>query len=157
MIRILFVCAGNICRSPMAEGVFQQLIDQEGLRDRFEIDSAGTGPWHVGEPAHRGTLEVLKRQGIDYKGRARQLRAADLNRFDYVLVADRENLSFVRRLASDTTAQVRLFLAYAYEAGTVTTDEVPDPYYEGNFDEVHRLVRSGAEALLAHLRQAYGF
>jgi protein-tyrosine phosphatase len=155
MIKVLFVCAGNICRSPMAEGVFQQLVDQAGLTDRFEIDSAGTGPWHVGESAHRGTLDVLRRQGIDYRGRARQLRAADLTQFDFVLVADRENLSFVRRMLADTSAQVKLFLSYAHDVGTVKTDEVPDPYYVGNFDQVHGLVQRGAEALLAHIRETH--
>ncbi|MCC6616697.1 MAG: low molecular weight phosphotyrosine protein phosphatase [Anaerolineae bacterium] len=153
MISVLFVCAGNICRSPMAEGIFAHLVEQAGLSDRIEVDSAGTGSWHVGEPPHRGTMAALRQHDISYSGRARRITQADLDHFDYILTADRENLSYVRRVIDHSRgAQVGLLLAYAYDAGTVRTDEVPDPYYVGNFDEVYTLVRAGCEALLEHIR-----
>ncbi len=98
MIRILFVCLGNICRSPMAEAVFQQRVNEAGLADEFEIDSAGTGGWHVGDPAHRGTLAVLRRNGIPYNGRARQVQPADLQRYDYLIAMDAENVADLRRM-----------------------------------------------------------
>ncbi|MCL4247790.1 MAG: low molecular weight phosphotyrosine protein phosphatase [Anaerolineae bacterium] len=152
-VAVLFVCAGNICRSPMAEGIFRHLVDEAGLSERIQIDSAGTGPWHVGEPPHRGTLSVLRKHGIAYDGRARRIVQSDFDDYDYVLVADRENLSYVRRLLDDRQqAHVGLLLGYAYHIGQVRTDEVPDPYYVGNFEEVYDLVRAGCEVLLAHIR-----
>lgn len=156
MIRVLFVCMGNICRSPMAEAVFQDMVNKAGLSDKFEIDSAGTGGWHAGEPAHSGTLSVLKRNGIPYNGRARQLERRDLDSFDYVLVMDRENLSFVQRYGSGARAEVGLFLRYAREAGLVNTDEVPDPYYDGTFERAYSLITRGSKALLEHIRREHG-
>jgi len=155
VIKVLFVCTGNICRSPMAEAVFQDLVNRAGLSSRFVIDSAGTGPWHVGEKAHPGTLDILKRNGISYKGRARQISRADLENFDYVLAMDRSNLSAILRLAQGTPAQVMMFLHPANQAGTVQADAVPDPYYSDNFDYVYNLVLRGAQALLAHLRAVH--
>lgn len=155
VIKVLFVCAGNICRSPMAEAVFQEQVDRAGLSQRFVVDSAGTGPWHVGERAHSGTLSILKRNGIAYKGRARQVTHADLNEYDYALAMDRSNLASLARMAQGTSAEVALFLHYANAAGTVSVDEVPDPYYSDNFDYVYNLALRGAQALLAHLRAAH--
>ncbi len=154
MIRVLFVCLGNICRSPMAEGIFQHLVEEAGLSDQIVVDSAGTGSWHVGEPAHRGTREVLRRHGIDYTGRARQFTRSDLDRFDYILAMDHENLSAIRARANGSTdAEIGLFMDYAPDAGV---REVPDPYYSGRFEEVYKLVRQGAEGLLAHIREKHG-
>ncbi|MCA9907013.1 MAG: low molecular weight phosphotyrosine protein phosphatase [Anaerolineae bacterium] len=155
-IAVLFVCAGNICRSPMAEGIFRHLVNEAGLSDRIQVDSAGTGPWHVGEPPHRGTLSVLRKHGIAYDGRARRITQSDFDRYDYILVADRENLSYVRRLVDDRhQVHVGLLLAFAYHIGKVTTDEVPDPYYVGNFEEVYDLVRTGCQELLSNIRTAH--
>jgi protein-tyrosine phosphatase len=156
MIRVLFVCTGNICRSPMAEAVFQKLVRDAGLSDHIEIDSAGTGHWHAGERAHPGTLRVLRKHGIeDYDGRARALRTDDLKRFDYVIVMDDGHLDDVRYLQrrhGDGRAQVARLLDFAPKAGE---DEVPDPYYSGEFDRVYDLVLAGARGLLAHLRKEH--
>lgn len=156
MVKVLFVCAGNICRSPMAEAVFRDMVNKAGLGDKFSIDSAGMGAWYVGDPADSRTLAVLKRHNIPYDGRARQVERADLSRFDYVLAMDSENLLHLRRMATGANARVMLFLEYARQAGTVNTDEVPDPYYSGVFDQVYELVTKGSAALLEHLRAEHG-
>lgn len=153
-IRVLFVCMGNICRSPMAEAVFRHMVAEAGLADRFEVASVGTGSWHVGEPPHRGTLAVLARNGIDHGGkRARQLAAADFERYDYILAMDEENLDDMARFNRDARKRARLLLEFAPDA---PTREVPDPYYNGSFDEVYRLVSSGCRGLLAHIREREG-
>lgn len=160
MIRVVFVCLGNICRSPMAEAVFADMVDKAGLSDRISVDSAGTGSWHVGERAHPGTLNILKKNAIDYAGRARQFHRSDLSRFDYVLAMDVSNLSAIRSMAETQHrgvegATVTRFLHYANEAGTVTETEVPDPYYTGDFGYVYDLVMRGAQALLDHIRKEH--
>jgi protein-tyrosine phosphatase len=153
-VRVLFVCLGNICRSPMAEGVFQQLVDEAGLSDQIEVDSAGTSRWHIGESAHRGTRGVLRQHGIAYDGRARQVTSRDFDQFDYILAMDDSNLSDLRRMVPNgSQAVVRRFLDFADD---VPTREVPDPYYDGRFEDVYKLVRQGAESLLAHIRAEKG-
>lgn len=151
MVRVLFVCLGNICRSPMAEGVFQHLVEEAGLSDQIMVDSAGTGRWHLGEQAHRGTRQILAKNGIDYRGRARLLDKADLTHFDYVLAMDYENLSTLRSMVDpdEPPGTIGLFLDYAPEAGV---REVPDPYYSGRFDVVYDLVSQAAAGLLEQIR-----
>jgi protein-tyrosine phosphatase len=156
MIRVLFVCAGNICRSPMAEAVFQHKVKEAGLDDIITIDSAGTGRWHIGERAHHGTLNVLQKHNIPYNGHARQIRHSDLKEFDYILAMDRDNLhdiNYLNRNNADT--EIKLFLDYANSDALTDVSEVPDPYYAGNFEEVYRLVDKGAAALLKHIRKAH--
>jgi protein-tyrosine phosphatase len=155
-VSVLFVCAGNICRSPMAEAVFQRLVDEAGLSGQFTLDSAGTGDWHRGQPADSRTLRVLEQKGIAYEGRARQLSRSDLSQFDYVLVMDEDNLANVRRLAGGKQRNVSLFLEAAVADGTVQHDEVPDPYYDGTFDRVYDLCLKGGTALLARIRKERG-
>jgi protein-tyrosine phosphatase len=154
-IRVLFVCLGNICRSPMAEAVFQQCVNEAGLDDRIKVDSAGTGSWHVGERAHRGTLNVLRQHGIPYDGRARQISHKDFEQFDYILTMDDDNLADVRRIMpANCPAVVQRFLDFA---DNLSSREVPDPYYDGRFEEVYELVNQGAQGLLAHLREKQGW
>lgn len=153
MIKVLFVCLGNICRSPMADGVFQHMVKEAGLDNQITVDSAGTGSWHVGEAAHPGTRKVLKANGINYNGRARQFTPADLRDYDYVLAMDSSNLSNIQRVAgSSSKAEVRKFLSYANQAGLTRETDVPDPYYTGGFDYVYDLVEKGCSALLDHIR-----
>lgn len=171
MVRVLFVCLGNICRSPMADAVLQHMVAAAGLSDKIKVDSAGTGDWHTGETAHHGTLEVLKKHQIPYDGRARQIAYVDLDSFDYILAMDRDNLSNLLRLvnrrehsSSDklarfydqaTSPEVALFLSYANQKGTVDVTEVPDPYYDGRFDYTYELITAGCAALLDHIRQKH--
>ena len=169
LIKVLFVCMGNICRSPMAEAVFQDMVNKAGLADQFSLDSAGVGGWHEGETAHRGTLEILKKHNIPYNGRARQMTPSDFDTFDYILVMDRENLSGVMRFMNQREAaakasmfmrdakkpEIALFMSYANRAGASETREVPDPYYDGNFAEVYDLITQGCAALLAHIRATH--
>ncbi len=153
-IKVLFVCMGNICRSPMAEAVFRHQVAEAGLADRFIIDSAGTGSWHVGEPPHRGTLRILAAHGVDPgPQRARQITRADFSEFDYVVAMDEENLRELRRFRHDSHAKVSLLLDHAPGLGT---REVPDPYYTGGFERVYELVEAGCRGLLAHIREREG-
>ncbi|SIO54439.1 protein tyrosine phosphatase [Rhodovulum sp. ES.010] len=145
--RILFVCLGNICRSPTAQGVVARMAAEAGVP--VELDSAGTGGWHVGEPPDaRATGEAAAR-GYDLSAqRARQVRAADFKAFDLILAMDRSNLATLERLRPPGTATpVRLLLDYADSS----RDEVPDPYYEGGFDLVLDLVEDAARGLLREI------
>lgn len=151
-VRVVFVCLGNICRSPMAEAVFRDMVEKAGLSSEIEVDSVGTGSWHVGEPAHRGTQQVLRAHGIDARHEARQINAGDLRDADYLIAMDRSNLSAIRGMGS-TDAEVSLLLDYA--EGVDETD-VPDPYYTGGFDHVYALVEAGCRGLLEHIRQKEG-
>ncbi|MEB3166450.1 MAG: low molecular weight protein-tyrosine-phosphatase [Cyanobacteriota bacterium] len=155
-IRVLFVCLGNICRSPAAEGVFLELLAREGLEQAFRVDSAGTGGWHVGNRADRRMREAAARRGIDLPSRARQLEASDLDTFDHILTMDADNLEAVRRLAAahaKSSKHVRPLLHHAERAGV---SEVPDPYYGGaeGFEHVLDLLEEACRGLLEHLRAA---
>ena len=151
MIRVLFVCLGNICRSPMAEAVFLHKVRAAGLGDKIEADSAATGDWNLGNAPHRGTRAILEREGIDYTHVARLITRRDLGDFDYVLTMDNQNLADVQALGSGR-ATVRPVLDYAPTSGL---SEVPDPYYTGGFDGVHALIDEAAKGLLAAIRAAH--
>ena len=150
---ILFVCMGNICRSPMAEGVFRQHVTQAGLEGRILIDSAGTHDYHVGEPPDPRAQRAAGRRGYDLSMlRGRQVSRADFGEFDYLLAMDRMNLRVLERLCPSRHGhKLKLFLEFSNDAAP---REVPDPYYGGDqgFEHVLDLVEEAAQGLLAHLR-----
>ncbi len=152
MKRVLFVCLGNICRSPTAEGVMRSLAAERGLGEELEIDSAGTGSWHLGKPPDRRATEAAARRGITLEGSARQVSQADLEHYDYVVAMDRENLEDVRALAVGSEAEVEpvLLRAFDREAAASGDLDVPDPYYGGadGFEVVLDVVERGCSGLL---------
>jgi len=155
MVKVLFVCLGNICRSPMAEGVFQHLVNEAGLSDKIMVDSAGTAGYHSGEPAHSGTRKVLHDHDIAYNGRSRQLDRMDFHDYDYILAMDNSNFNNIKAVQpKNTEPNIVMFLSYAEG---VRETEVPDPYYTGGFDHVYNLVLAGAEGLLATIRKEHNF
>jgi protein-tyrosine phosphatase len=148
--RVLFVCLGNICRSPTAEGVMRRLVEEQGLSDEIEIDSAGTGGWHVGAPPDARATEAARRRGTTLEGAARRFDPrTDFDRFDLILAMDAENKRDLLALAPDDAARakVRMFLP--------GDRDVPDPYYGGDdgFERVLDLVEEAAASLLRELRQ----
>lgn len=153
-MRILFVCLGNICRSPTAEGVLRSLAAREAPELSIEVDSAGTAGYHVGEPPDPRTRRAAARRGYDLQQlRARIVEPGDFERFDLILAMDRENLRVLRRRApAHTHERLRLFLEFVPDA---QAQDVPDPYYGGpnGFEEVLDLVETASRGLLAHLRQ----
>ena len=152
-MRILFVCLGNICRSPTAEIVFREIVAREAPDLRLEIDSAGTAAYHVGSPPDSRTRQAALRRGYDMSAvRARVVEPQDFGRFDLILAMDRQNFDALRERAPITAQQrIRLFLEFAPESEAT---EVPDPYYGGpnGFEEVLDLVEAAARGLLQHVR-----
>jgi protein-tyrosine phosphatase len=152
MKRILFLCMGNICRSPAGHCVFQHLVDEAGLSDQFEIESAGTIGFHVGSPPDSRMQEVMRERKIPVIGRSRQLGSSDLEYYDLILAMDKENLEGARSL--DPKGQyhdkIKLFCEYCSEHPET---EVPDPYYGGDrgFDHVMDLIEDGCRNLLNEL------
>lgn len=153
-IKLCFVCMGNICRSPTAEGVFQKLIDQRGLTDRFFLDSAGTHGYHVGKPPDRRSQQAALARGIGIDHlRARQVTVEDLDHFDMLLAMDSQNYQGLLALASSDVHRQRIRLMMEF-APALAVDEVPDPYYgEGGqgFERVLNLLEHAAQGLLAEL------
>ncbi|MFQ5577304.1 MAG: low molecular weight protein-tyrosine-phosphatase [Anaerolineae bacterium] len=151
MIGVIFVCLGNICRSPMAEAVFTDLVEKAGLGNNFSIDSAGTGGYHVGEAPHPGTTRVLAEHDIVYRGRAKKFKLDDWDKFDYIVAMDSENLSDLQYFDRRKTNRRKLHRLLDFARYT-TTHDVPDPYYARNFEHVYELVLDGCQGLLAHIR-----
>ncbi len=155
-VNILFVCMGNICRSPTAQGIFEGLVNREGLSDRIHTDSAGTHAYHVGEGPDERALAAAISRGFDLSGqRARKVNLNDFDKFDYLLAMDRGNYSDLRaNCPSSHRQKLRLFLDFAED---MPEKEVPDPYYGGvhGFEHVIDLVEAASRGLLADIRQQF--
>ena len=152
--KILFVCLGNICRSPAAEGIFKQKIKDRDLENLFVVDSAGTGGWHVGNLADRRMRETALSRGIELTSRSRKIDHNDLYEFDHILVMDKDNLNAVKSLIKDHTypinSKIKLILSYSKK---LQLDEVPDPYYGGQngFESVLDLLDDAIDELIDSL------
>ena len=164
-VRLCFVCLGNICRSPTAEGVMAHLVADAGLADRIEVDSAGTGAWHVGEAADPRSADEARRRGVELTSRARQFHPGDFYRYDLVLAMDARNLADLRDLAPEAALRDRARLLRAFDPALAVTGadgsergpfdlDVPDPYYEADhgFRTVFEMVDAACRGLLDHVR-----
>ncbi|MGS2743183.1 low molecular weight protein-tyrosine-phosphatase [Halomonas sp. LS-001] len=153
-MNVLFVCLGNICRSPSAEGVFRQVLKAQGMQDKVTVDSCGIGDWHVGKSPDARAQQAARRRGIDISHlRARQLCREDFARFDYILAMDHDNLDAIQAMQpADYAGESCLFLAFAGQPDSA----VPDPYYGGEegFEDVLNLIETASQGLVTHLRQA---
>lgn len=158
MVRVLFVCLGNICRSPTAEGVFRHLVASEGLSAHIETDSAGTHAYHVNEAPDVRAQAAAANRGIDLSDlRGRKATAADIEAFDYVLAMDRDNYNNLVAISlKPHVSKIRLFLEYAPDR---PEDEVPDPYFggSGGFDRVLDMIEDASQGLLADIRRQHDF
>lgn len=145
--RVLFVCLGNICRSPLAEGVFLHLAQSRGSANKYQVDSAGTGGWHIGKPADPRSLAVAAKHGVDLPSRARQVSRDDLEEFDLIIPMDRANREDLIALGGDP-AKIKLLRAWDPEGGPDA--EVPDPYYgeDDGFDRVYAMCERACEGML---------
>jgi protein-tyrosine phosphatase len=156
-LRLLFVCLGNICRSPTAEGVMRELVRQTGMGESVELDSAGTGAWHAGSPPDARAAAAAGARGVALGGLARKVRPSDFEEFDLILAMDRSNLRELRRMAPDEQARARVRLLREFDPTSPPGErdlEVPDPYYGGpeGFEEVLDLVQAACAGLLEEIR-----
>lgn len=148
-VSVLFVCLGNICRSPTAEAVFREKVKDEGLDELIDIESCGLGTWNLGNPPHPDTQAILKAKGIPFDGmRAKRLAAERINAYDYVIAMDHENVEGLQRLGIDND---KIQLLTEYVPGK-EGEAVPDPYYFGNFEGVFDLIEAGVQGLLDHIK-----
>lgn len=157
-IRVCFVCSGNICRSPTAEGIFKTLVAEAGLAHAFHVESAGIGAWHVGERPDPRTLRAAEARGYRLESRAQHWKPRDFDRFDYVVAMDGTHVQSLVRLATTETMRSKISLARDHVTGGPRNADVPDPYYgelEG-FDEVVDTCLEACTALLAGLRGKHG-
>ena len=148
--KVLFVCMGNICRSPTAEGAFRSIVLKQKLSDFFEIDSAGTHAYHIGSPPDSRSQQTARRHGIDLSNqRARQVHEIDFYYYDYIIAMDTDNIQILRSIRpADSQSQIKLLLDYLPET---SFQSVPDPYFEGKFDEVFEMVYTACASFLDSL------
>ena len=154
MIKVLMVCTGNICRSPMAQYVLQDMANKAGLAEQVQVDSAGISDEEVGNVVSRGTVDMLKRHGVPHDAHrpARQVTVADFATFDYLLAMDHSHLGYLQHRAGSSDALISLFLQAAVQDGTATRADVPDPWYDGQYARTYDLVIKGCAAFFDRLR-----
>ncbi|MDQ4076861.1 MAG: low molecular weight phosphotyrosine protein phosphatase [Chloroflexota bacterium] len=161
MIDVVFICLGNICRSPMAEALLRHKVQQAGLSDKIRVDSAGTEGLHSGARPHRGTARQLQQRNIDFSGIvSRQINAEDIENADYLIVMDLDNYNTVRRRAREwgfgDVDDIRFLLEFASNGHDESDLDVPDPYYTRNFDGVYEMIDDATEGLLEYIRKQEG-
>jgi protein-tyrosine phosphatase len=157
-IRVCFVCLGNICRSPTAEGILQALVQDAGLEASITVESAGTTAYHEGERPDRRAREVARSHGVELASRARQFRASDFARFDYVIAMDRQNRDDLRVIAPDAQSERKIHLCRAFDPAVGGETDTPDPYggERRDFEDVFALCHAACEGLLAEIRRQHG-
>jgi protein-tyrosine phosphatase len=157
-ISVLFVCLGNICRSPLAEGVFRHILDEDGLSDRFRVDSAGTGSWHVGESPDHRSVRCAATHGVTLTGHARQVQPEDFRRFGYIVAMDQSNLSHLEVYRDGVGGDAVLYMLREFDPEGGPGAEVPDPYYGGpnGFEEVYGIIDRSCRQLLDHILEEHG-
>jgi low molecular weight protein-tyrosine phosphatase len=154
MVRICFVCLGNICRSPTAHGIMAHMVAEAGLADRVSVESAGTGGWHVGESPDPRTVAAARRRGVALRSVARQFGRGDFARCDLVLAMDGRNHRDLLAMAPDAAARAKVRLFRSFDPAAPAAAEVPDPYYGGadGFDQVYDVCAAACRGLLAHVQ-----
>jgi protein-tyrosine phosphatase len=155
MLSVVFVCLGNICRSPTAEGIFIELVNQNGLSKQVIVDSAGTGGWHIGDLADPRSRAEASRRGIQLRSRSRQFRSEDFQKFDLIIAMDRANLRNILRLARTDEERSRVHLLRKFDPLAPPDSDVPDPYYGGTngFPDVFDICARGCEGLMDEVRK----
>ena len=148
--KILFVCMGNICRSPTAEGSFRSIVSKQELSDFFEIDSAGTHSYHIGDPPDSRSQKTARKYGVELSNqRARQVHESDFYYYDYIIAMDTDNIDILKSICpTDSQSEIKLLLDYLTDA---SFQSVPDPYFEGKFDEVFEMVYAACTSFLENL------
>lgn len=154
-VRILFVCLGNIVRSPLAENIFRQMANDAGFGKDYVVDSAGTGSWHVGEAPDSRMVRVAANHGLNYSGRARQVNRRDLDEYDYLIAMDRDNRAVLYSMAQTLEQQSKIHLLREFDPYSKPDAEVPDPYYGGlnGFEKVYLIVERSCSGLLQTLQK----
>ena len=157
VVEISFVCLGNICRSPLAQGVFQDLVNQKKLEQKIIVTSAGTGGWHIGDLPDERMRRTAQSKGIQLESRARQFQSADFNRFNLVLAMDHSNLARPEEIAPSNLSPEKLMLFRSFDPECNGNQDVPDPYYGGakGFEEVYSMVKRTCPPLLDYIKSRF--